>query len=319
MKKRVVVLQHNGGRLANQLWLFMSVYAYCLEKGYQCRNYSFFEYAKHFPAASGGRFFGFFVALYGFFEPANRLLRSGYRYMFRKAYALFVLSVRAFRGGSFVYAPDDSDNPSIQRLPPTPGAFSDVLAFDADPHRRMLYMVGWLFRNSAGIEKFRDRIRSCFRPKEKHMLPIEAQMKKIRNVYDMVVGVHIRKGDYRTYRKGELFFSEREIAAMLRDFMQKNRGKNLCFLAFSDEKIDWTAFAGLPMLYPENPVNSDIRDLFQLSMADAIIGSDSTFGGFASYYGNVPFIIFQRNGIDWSLYEGKQAYFENTLSVTNRY
>src|SRR3989344_2287792 len=46
--KRIIILDHNRGRLANQLWNFMSIYAYCLEKGYALENYSFFDEVDSF-------------------------------------------------------------------------------------------------------------------------------------------------------------------------------------------------------------------------------------------------------------------------------
>jgi hypothetical protein len=44
----IVILDGKEGRLANQLWLYASVYGYCLEKKYACKNYSFFKYNKYF-------------------------------------------------------------------------------------------------------------------------------------------------------------------------------------------------------------------------------------------------------------------------------
>jgi len=54
-----------------------------------------------------------------------------------------------------------------------------------------------------------------------------------------------------------------------------------------------------------------VEDLFLLAATDIIIGADSTFGAFASYYGNIPLIVFQRPRIDWDYYKDKQYYFEN--------
>ena len=45
--KKIIILWHNGGRLANQLWLYISVYAYALEKKYDLENHTFFEYSEY--------------------------------------------------------------------------------------------------------------------------------------------------------------------------------------------------------------------------------------------------------------------------------
>ena len=45
-KKEVIIINHNGGQLANQLWNHISIQSYTLEKGYSFKNYCFFEYAN---------------------------------------------------------------------------------------------------------------------------------------------------------------------------------------------------------------------------------------------------------------------------------
>jgi len=52
-----------------------------------------------------------------------------------------------------------------------------------------------------------------------------------------------------------------------------------------------------------------------LAATDIIIGSDSTFGAFASYYGNLPFIVFEKK-IDWNYYKDKKYFFENKKCTT---
>lgn len=46
--KKVITPQHSSREFANPFWTFASSYAYCLEKGFGCQNYSFFEYEQYF-------------------------------------------------------------------------------------------------------------------------------------------------------------------------------------------------------------------------------------------------------------------------------
>ncbi len=49
MRKKIIILDHiGGGRLGNQLWNYMSWYAYALEKNVDLENYAFFDYIKFF-------------------------------------------------------------------------------------------------------------------------------------------------------------------------------------------------------------------------------------------------------------------------------
>jgi len=46
--KRAIILNNGGGRLADQLWNFISVYAYALVRGYACEDWAGFEYYGYF-------------------------------------------------------------------------------------------------------------------------------------------------------------------------------------------------------------------------------------------------------------------------------
>lgn len=314
MKKRVTILHHNGGRLANQLWLFASVYAYCLEKGYECRNYSFFEYQKYFTISSGSWLFDFFAKLYGSFELKSIFLKKAYRKIARIIYVFLVYFIETIHHGKVLRI--SNLNTSSYKLPPSARVSSEIFQFDKNHERKELFLCGWLFRNPVGLEKFRDEVRAYFTPKKEYIEKGEELIKELRATYDTIVGVHIRKGDYRVYQGGSLFFSEEEVSEFLFDYMKRREGKKLCFLLFSDEKINTRPFSHLPIFY--SPNDTDVGDLFQLASSDIIIGSDSTFSSFASYYGDIPLILFQRGGINWSSYEDKDRYFENKLSSVTK-
>ena len=46
--KKIVILKHGGGELANQLWNYLSIYAFGLEAKVLVKNPSFFEYHSFF-------------------------------------------------------------------------------------------------------------------------------------------------------------------------------------------------------------------------------------------------------------------------------
>lgn len=313
--KKVIILQHNKGRLANQLWLFVVVYAYCLERGYQCRNYSFFEYARFFSIP----FYNFFVSIffyfpYLFFDSVVPSLRRYYRFILRKLYLSFAFFVRSFFSGVFISSLHNSDEVFLFSLPPSNSDNAQVVGFESSS-QNTLYIMGWSFINPVGIIKFRDSICSYFLLRDQYRTPLEDRIKELRRVYDYVIGVHIRKGDYDTFCYGSLLFSEAEAYSFMKEYLRMFSLdlEKTVFVIFSDGDIDISVFSGLRVVRERN--KTDVEDLFELSMVDSILGSDSTFGAFASYYGNIPFIIFKREGIDWGYYQDKKEYFENKYSV----
>lgn len=297
IKKKIVILWHNGGRLANQLWLFVSLYAYALEKGYELQNHSFFEYNRFFNIQSGNRlidwvFFKGFNLLKGFF-------RNPYNLFFRRVYKLYLKTMEKIFAKQMLYAREE-DGMAYKYLPPSPHVDAQVLKFE-NSAAKTFYTDGWLFRNPVGVIKHRDEIIRYFKPKEEIQSSITKFLEPVRARYSHVVGVHIRQGDYKTWQGGKFYFGQNEVAVILREYLEKfnKNPQQTCFVICSDGSVDTQCFEGL------NVVKSTLGvagDLFVLSATDRVIGSSSTFGAFAAFYGKLQFITFQRPGVDWEYY-----------------
>ncbi|MBI5122858.1 hypothetical protein HZA75_03285, partial [Candidatus Roizmanbacteria bacterium] len=224
MKKTVVILQHNGGRLANQLWLFVSVYAYCLEKGYKIDNPSFYEYAFFFDIKSRSFFINlFFYKLYGFlkyFSP--RSLRLHFFNLVNKFYQRYVDKVEHLHKTDVVYA-IDGENPVVHYLPPSKDVDDKINKFDINNNQEEIYLYGWLFRNPVGIKKYRTKIVDYLKPKT--MAKISDFIFSQRAKFKHLVGVHIRQGDFREFFGGKFYLSSKEVVSVLCQYM-KNFGKS---------------------------------------------------------------------------------------------
>ena len=315
MGKKVIILWHNGGRLANQLWLYMSVLTYCLEKGYGLENHTYFEYSEYFEIPQNN----FWVKLLFFlpFSALNRLFpkKQGIvRKYFFKYYKLHVKWVEFLQKSKVVFAPDGEVSVP-HYLPPSPNPDSQVEAFERSKQAK-LYLDGWLFRNPVGIEKYRSQIKTFFQPRAKILDRLDKRVEGLRLKYKKIIGVHVRQGDYKYLWDGTRFFNEKEILLILQEYMNNFGLKNddTCFIFASDGKIDLSNFAGLNVEL--TGFTDAVEDLFFLSKTDLVIGSDSTFGAFASYYGNIPFIVFKKGQLDWEYYKTKNNYFSNKYSQT---
>jgi len=174
--------------------------------------------------------------------------------------------------------------------------------------RETLFFDGWLFRNPEGILGYRARIREYLRPNESIERSVTGFMTGVREIYQHVVGVHIRQGDYRHHDGGKYYIAPRDIARILTDYLHRTERKYVGFVLCSDESLDAADFAGLPVVFARG---SEVSDLFTLAACDLIIGSNSTYGAFASYYGDVPFLVFSRGPTDWSGIDAKCGYEEN--------
>lgn len=305
--KKVVILEHGGGELANQLWNFSSIYAYCKEREYNCQNYSFFEYGHYFDIPIDNKIINhiFFETFEGYHGRRNSFRTKFWRFI----YKLYTKTIVILFYKQLV----SSENIEGRKYNLPPSAELNSLS-EQEGKYDTLYFIGWLFRNPVGIVKFRKEIVQLLKPRSEYRLEPENTITESRKTYKYIIGVHVRQTDYRIHKGGKYFIQQEKVRVVLDEYLSKtNRAsEETLFVVTSDEPIKEELFAGLNILIHRN---TPIEDLYLLSLCDAIIGSNSSFGNFAAYYGNKPHIIFQKEPVDWDYYKDKLEYFENKYSV----
>lgn len=308
-RKTVVILWDQDGQFANELWNYMSVFAYCLEKGYELKNYVFYKYGRFFSIPVGNPLIDWL-----YFRPfpvyqsllPNRFSRHFSDRLYRYT---FVKPVKKFLKSRIVYG-----NEHVVYLPPTRDSESNLKQYEQD-NSKIIYFYGWLFRNPVGLQKYRRHILSYFKFNDGVHAKVQQFTSSLRSRYRHLVGVHIRQADYRGFWGGRYYISPQEAATYARQYLQHFKKSQLdtCFIICSDEDIDLGFFSGLNV---ENPHGNLVEDFLALASTDLILGSNSTYGALASWYGNIPHIIMLREGIDWSYYQDKQEYLENKYNTT---
>jgi len=287
--KKVIILQHSGGRLADQLWRFASVYAYCLEKGFLCRNYSFSDYGYYFNFPVGN----FFVDLIFFkilFFLHKFISKFSNRNIQRKLYSIYV-KYKLDRIKKWLI--NSQNNPYF--LAPSSESAGLLLEFEKSDQKEIIF-IGNSFFSPVGLEKYHQQIVSYFSPKKKYLVRAKKHISSLRGKFDYIVGVHIRHGDFKTWQDGKYYFSFQDVRKILDSFLEYygQTGGVVSMVAFyicSDEKVD-ESFVGLNYQVGEGGM---IDNLCSLSLTDRIIGSTASgFGIWASYYGDIPFVSFSR-------------------------
>ncbi len=310
--KKAIIIQHSG-RLGNQLWNFISIYAYCLERGYECENYAFYDYRKYFNIPIKNKALDMLL-----FKPialADKLFpeRPAHR-LKRKFFSFYIKYIQVRHGGHILHSPEWIEDGGAFFLPPSEMRLANdaekLRSLETNPKIKNLYFSGWLFRNPVGIKKYRSRIIECFKPKLEVQKSVTNFITPLRQHYKYTVGLHIRQTDYRISKGGIFFIEQGRIREIINEYLLcfGKDPKETCFVICSDESVDIQNFSGLNLAVSNKDA---VEDLFILSRCDVIIGSDSTYGGFASYLGNIPHIVFKRNKIDWDYYKDKKQYFEN--------
>lgn len=300
--KKIIILKHSRGELANQLWNYVSIYAYSLEIKVSIKNPSFFEYHSYFRFIENESIITKFLS-YWFRGTISR--RSGLRNRFwRNTYTIYTGIIKLFVSRNIISS-ENKEN-QVVYLPPT----TRLLSLE---NKKRNYFIGWLFRNPVGLKKFRSEIISTFMPNEIIENKINDIVQPLRQKYERIVGIHVRQSDYNTFKGGAYFIDQTRVREIINEFMINNsiNKDRVVFLITSDGLIDENVFHDVnTYISRENA----ITDLFLLSSTDTVIGSDSSFGAFAAWYGNVPHIIMTKNPMNWSYYADKKEYFENKYS-----
>ncbi len=305
--KKAVIVQATGGELTNQLWNYASVYAYCLERGYSLENPSFFEYGNYFTIPAPNLFFKLFLFLP--FTDYTKRKQSFKRRLWRRLYASYA-RILILRHKDSVLVSDNKKNQPFYLFPTEER--TELLRLEKVAGT--ILFDGWLFRNPVGLQKYRREILQYFQPRRDIENAVKARIRKLRGEFKHLAGVHIRQGDYRTWRSGVYFIAQTRVREILDEYLQTTGRivSETCFIITSDGPVDASLFAGLNIrVSKENAVH----DLFLLSTTDTVIGANSTFGAFASYLGNIPLIVMQKGHLDWEYYLDKKTYFENKYST----
>jgi hypothetical protein len=125
-------------------------------------------------------------------------------------------------------------------------------------------------------------IQSIFRPSTTVLNEVGATVTAARKETDILVGVHIRWGDYKTFKDGIYFHPAEDYALLMRHIAGLFPGKRVSFLIVTNGQPAREAFAGLSVTFGPGSV---LGDLYSLAQCDYIVGPPSTYSIWAAFYG----------------------------------
>lgn len=138
----------------------------------------------------------------------------------------------------------------------------------------------YIFENR---EEYRWLIQSLFVPKISENTKKEFKFKT--ESFDFVIGIHMRRGDYKTHFSGKFYYSNDDYIMIL-DFLKNKFSSNrVCFFVCSNEPISKKIRKYNNVIIANN--SSPSNDLFLLGQCNLIIGPPSSFSAWASYFYNV--------------------------------
>ncbi|RBL89644.1 alpha-1,2-fucosyltransferase [Chitinophaga flava] len=276
----MVINLYKNGQLGNRLLHASAFIANSIEHGYSFYYLSFPEaYQQYFDL-----------------EDNATLKLTGVRFHFSRSGTLNSILIK-IASGLFKFLKKRKSLPFLDYLTIIPASQPNgALYCDMNDARflekaknKVLFVEGWRFTDHINMPKHLFFIRDIFKPREKYAGLIDTIVNKARKFGKTLIGIHIRRGDYKNYQGGKWFYEDTVYVRKIQEMQQLLSGhdnpSSVVFIICSDEEIDMHSFSTLPVVYIRK---SEIIDLYTLAKCDYIIAPPSTFSGWASYYGNVP-------------------------------
>lgn len=272
--------------MGNRLMLFAHFIAMAEEQGHRIINFAFHSYADLFEAtrrdiycrfpANGRRSWMDILPGVG---PALRKTRL----CLRLVYGASILNERLPIFGRKVVTLLEHAGVNNLEGPEVQNSIRDA---------RIVLARGWMFRSPRDwMERHAEKIRAYFRPVVEIERAGNQAVDRLRQRADVVVGVHIRHGDYSGWKDGQFFFPVSRYVEWMRQVAAQFPERKVAFMVCSDESRSEAEFPGLSVGLG---AGSALGDLQALSRCDYIFGPKSTFTQWASFYGNKPLQLLYR-------------------------
>jgi len=169
----------------------------------------------------------------------------------------------------------------------------------------LVLLKGYFFRDYMSLIKHQPLIKQHFKLREPYASNVGDCIKRASVGVDLLVGVHIRRGDYLNWQGGRYYYNDDQYAMKLGEITSLYPEKKIRFLIASDEQIDLKNFAGFDCAMATGNV---IEDIYCLAGCDLIVGAFSTYSSWASYVGGVP--IYFIHDIDKTINNGDFVTYE---------
>ena len=183
------------------------------------------------------------------------------------------------------------------------GLFNNVITFGLQEDKKIevlkknidqdYYVEGWGFRVHGLTAKFQDLFINKYSLKEEYYLNnrLYNKIQDIDRDSTSIIGVHIRRGDYKKHQDGRYYFNDNVYEGLINKMeieIKESLSKQAIFIIFSDEV---TGFSENSKMFISN--NEWFIDHLLMSKCDFLIGPPSTFTLWASYIGKNKFFHIQ--------------------------
>jgi hypothetical protein len=270
----MVILMNKPGQLANRLFLFAHFIASAKDHHYKVIAISLDEYAVYFKNFSGSVCPHFPFTFVRKYSKAKSSRRSFYYRVLNKLGRMSLDGKSRFgmlRAGFIATHDDifDLSRPEIVRQLRKPFCF----------------IRNYFYHDVKRLRKYRNEIAQLFMLSREYAEKVALFAAGMRDGVDIVIGVHIRRGDYKTWRGGQYYFEDDVYTRFIAQAKNLFRGKRIRFLICSNDPVDVSVGGDADCIVGPG---SEIEDLYALAECDYLIGPPSSYSRWASFLSYSP-------------------------------
>jgi hypothetical protein len=150
----------------------------------------------------------------------------------------------------------------------------------------LLFCKGWAFRSYETTKKFRSYYQYIFDPKIDKKYYAEEYLRKPSN--NVLIGIHIRRGDYANHLNGKYLFSDHTFINKVHELTKQLNTHCQIILFSNDQNLNVQLYKA-ELKNVTFSQNNLFVDHYLMSQCDYLIGPPSTFTMWASYIGNTRY------------------------------
>ena len=280
------------GQLGNRLQLFAHLIAFGIENNIKIMNLGFKEYSHLFVNTDKDMFCRY---------PAeNSFIRSNSLRTFVYKLANYLAKKKSIKNLSpsffkLVQCFPFSDNESEFRL-------DNKEFLQSIRNTKIIATNGYYFVDYVNFLKHADKIRQHFIPLQLHEYNIDRLIQTARQQCDVLIGLHIRRDDYKTFQGGKFYYDTEVFIKLMQQAENIFPENKVRFLICSDESQNKNEFSNFQTTFGTNQI---VEDMYSLARCDYIIGPPSTYSRWACFFGNTPVYHIIDPGADLSIYKFK--------------
>lgn len=303
MNETTGIFTNGGGRLSNQLLNCAHLFAWAKEYNYGLINMAFWPYSEHYKHFAQNKLISinsipnkFSVR---FLKLRSRLdkLNSNNQRRLSKVYKRYLHLLAKLNNWIIIRTKDYTDiNAPLTAIDLNDPDFNLWVK-----NANTVLLSGWNIRSWELVEKHAEFLRSLFIPTQNLTISCDLMLSELRSEFDIIIGLFIRQGDYRTWLGGKYFFDISQYNKWSKELVDHYPDKKVVILISCEEKLDQNQFdSDLSIRFSTGSANKGgdaVHTHYEFSQCDVIASAPSTFSAWAAFMGNKPLIPLSTAGI----------------------